>query len=254
VLETHELTKLFGGLSAINSLSLSVEEGEIVGLIGPNGAGKTTFFNLVTGFIPPSAGTVTFQGRDITGLPPHAIARVGLIRTFQLVRLLPDFTVLQNMVAATHLYPEIGFLEAILNTARYRRKEKDIAESIRAILQFVGLTGVENVAARNLPHGHQKILGIAIALAAKPKLLLLDECLGGMNNAEVDATLEIIAEIRRRGTAILLIEHNMRAVMSICDRLVVINFGTEIAKGMPEEVRQNPEVIKAYLGAATHAA
>ena len=254
MLETRELTKYFGGLCAINSLSLNVEAGEIVGLIGPNGAGKTTLFNLVTGFIPPTGGKITFQGKNIVGLKPHAIARLGLVRTFQLVRLLPDFTVLQNMVAATHLYPEIGFLEAILNTAGYRRKEQEVAESIQGILQFMGLTGAENVAARNLPHGHQKILGMAIALAAKPKLLLLDECLGGMNNAEVDATLAIIAEIRRRGTAILLIEHNMRAVMSICDRLVVINFGTEIARGLPEEVKQNTEVIQAYLGAATHAA
>ena len=254
MLETSDLTKNFGGLCAVNSLSLEVREGEIMGLIGPNGSGKTTFFNLVTGFIPPTRGRITFQEKDIVGLKPHAIARLGLVRTFQLVRLLPDFTVLQNMVAASHLYPGVGFLEAILNTPRYRQKEREVADSIKDILRFVGLTGAEKTAARNLPHGHQKILGIAIALAARPKLLLLDECLGGMNNAEVDAALGIIAEIRRGGTAILLIEHNMRAVMSICDRLVVINFGTEIARGLPEEVKQNTEVIRAYLGAATHAA
>ncbi len=254
MLETKNLTKYFGGLRAINEVSVNVGAGEIVGLIGPNGAGKTTLFNLLTGFIPPTEGSITFEGKEIAGLKPHTIARLGLVRTFQLVKLLPDFTVLQNMVAATHLYPGVGFLEAIFNTARYRQKEREISESIREIINFVGLTGVEEVAARNLPHGHQKVLGIAMALAAKPKLLLLDECLGGMNNAEVDSTLQIIAEIRRRGTAILLIEHNMRAVMSICDRLFVISFGTEIARGLPEEVKKNEEVIKAYLGAARHAA
>jgi branched-chain amino acid transport system ATP-binding protein len=254
MLETSGLTKYFGGLCAINNLDLNVNAGEIVGLIGPNGAGKTTLFNLVTGFLRPTSGGITFEGRDIVGLKPHTIARLGMVRTFQLVRLLADFTVLQNMVAASHLHPGVGFLEAILNTARYRKKEEQVNTDIMKILQFVGLSDTKAVVARNLPHGHQKILGIGMALAAHPKLLLLDESLGGMNPAEVDAALGIIAEIRREGTAILLIEHNMRAVMSICDRVMVINFGTEIARGLPDEVKRNDEVIRAYLGTGQHAA
>ncbi len=253
MLETQRLTKHFGGLTAINSLDLTVNGGEIVGLIGPNGAGKTTFFNLVTGFLRPSNGKITFDGKDIVGLKPHTIARLGMVRTFQLVRLLADFTVLQNMVAASHLHPGIGFVEAIFNSAKYRRKEEQISGEIERILRFVGLSDMKMTVARNLPHGHQKVLGIAMALAAHPKLLLLDESLGGMNPAEVDQALKIIAEIRREGTAILLIEHNMRAVMSICDKVVVINFGTEIARGLPDEVKRNEEVIRAYLGAGQHA-
>ena len=175
MLETSGLTKYFGGLCAINNLNLNVNAGEIVGLIGPNGAGKTTLFNLVTGFLRPTNGGITFEGKDIVGLKPHAVARLGMVRTFQLVRLLPDFTVLQNMVAASHLHPGIGFLEAILNTAGYRSKEEQVSKDITKVLQFVGLSDMKAVEARNLPHGHQKILGIGMALAAHPKLLLLDE-------------------------------------------------------------------------------
>jgi branched-chain amino acid transport system ATP-binding protein len=248
MLETKGLTKYFGGLCAIKNLHLNVNAGEIVGLIGPNGAGKTTVFNLVTGFLHPTSGEIIFDGKDIVGQKPHVIARLGMVRTFQLARIFHDFTVLRNMVAASHLSPKIKFWEALLNNSRYRHKEADILDNIMKILHLVGLNDMTDVVSRNLPHGHQKMLCIAIALAANPKLLLLDEPLGGMNPAEVDTALKIIVKIRKQGTAVLLIEHNMRAVMSICDRLLVLNFGREIAKGSPEEVRNNQEVIQAYLG------
>ena len=249
MLETIGLTRYFGGLCAVNEISLTVGAGEIVGLIGPNGAGKTTVFNLLTGFLKPSKGSVNFEGKDITGLKPHAIAALGMVRTFQLVRILPGFTVTQNMIAASHLHPRIGLWEAIFNTPRYRRKEKEVLAGLTETLELVGLTKMKDTLARNLPHGHQKMLGIAMALAARPRLLLLDESLGGMNQSEVENALGIMDQIRRRGIAILLIEHNVQAVMTICDRVYVINFGTEICRGLPDEVKQNQDVIAAYLGA-----
>ena len=254
MLETKGLTKDFKGLRAVSNLDLNVDAGEIVGIIGPNGAGKTTVFNLVTGFLQPTDGKVIFEGKDIVGQKPHAIAESGIVRTFQLDRIFHDFTILQNLVTASHLYAKIGFWEATLNTSRYRKKNRNTWDHAMEIMQFVGLGDKKDEIARNLSHGHQKMLGIAIALAANPKLLLLDEPLAGMNPAEVSRALETIGEIRARGTSVLLIEHNMRAVMSICDRIVVLNFGTEIARGLPEEVKQNKEVIKAYLGAGEHAA
>ena len=254
MLETKGLTKDFKGLRAVSNLDLNVDAGEIVGIIGPNGAGKTTVFNLVTGFLQPTDGKVIFEGKDIVGQKPHAIAESGIVRTFQLDRIFHDFTILQNLVTASHLYAKIGFWEATLNTSRYRKKNRNTWDHAMEIMQFVGLGDRKDEIARNLSHGHQKMLGIAIALAANPKLLLLDEPLAGMNLEEVSKALETIGEIRARGTSVLLIEHNMRAVMSICDRIVVLNFGTEIARGLPEEVKQNKEVIKAYLGAGEHAA
>ena len=254
MLQTKNLTKHFKGLCAVNNLNLSIDGGEIVGIIGPNGAGKTTTFDLITGFLQPTNGSILFEGKDITGRKPHRIAKDGIIRTFQLDRIFHHFTVLQNVVAASNLVARIGFWEAVLNTSTYSRKDKSTWDHAKKILQFVGLDDKKNEIARNLSHGHQKMLGIAVALAANPKLLLLDEPLAGMNPVEVTRALETIGQIRGRGIAVLLIEHNMKAVMSICDRMVVLNFGTEIARGSPEELKQNEEVIQAYLGAEENAA
>lgn len=249
MLKTRKLTKHFKGLSAVSNLDLTVEAGEIAGIIGPNGAGKTTVFNLVTGFLRPTCGRVLFEKRDITGQKPHTIAEIGMVRTFQLDRIFHSFTVLQNVVTASHLHARIGFWEALLHSSQYRKKDKNTWDYAMKILQFTALADKKDEIARNLSHGHQKMLGIAIALAANPKLLLLDEPLAGMNHAEVSRSLEIIREIRRQGTSVLLIEHNMQAVMSICDRILVLNFGTEIARGTPREIQQNKDVIQAYLGA-----
>jgi branched-chain amino acid transport system ATP-binding protein len=253
MLQVRKLTKNFKGLCAVDNLDLDVDKGEIVGIIGPNGAGKTTVFNLITGYLKPSRGNITFEGRDLTGLQPHVIARCGIIRTFQLDRIFHDFSIIQNVIAASSLNAKIGFWEAAFSTSGYRRKYEETRTKALEVLSFVGLIERKDELARNLSHGHQKLLGIAIGLAASPKLLLLDEPLGGMNPAEVNRTLGIIGEIRKPGTAILLIEHNMRAVMSICDRLVVINFGVEIARGTPDEIKTNQEVIRAYLGTGEHA-
>jgi branched-chain amino acid transport system ATP-binding protein len=254
MLETRQLSKHFKGLVAINNVDFNINKGEIVGVIGPNGAGKTTFFNLVTGFLKPTSGRISFEGRDITGKPPYTIAGMGIVRTFQLDRIYHEFTVLENVEIASHLQARISFLESIFKTRLYRKKEKMASENATQILQFLGLQDKREELARNLSHGHQKLLGIAVALAAKPRLLLLDEPLAGMNVQEVGHTLELIREIRTRGTAVLLIEHNMRAVMSACDRLMVLNFGTEIARGTCEEIQRNKDVIQAYLGAKRNAA
>jgi branched-chain amino acid transport system ATP-binding protein len=248
MLETRELTKNFKGVQAVSNLDLNVNTGEIVGIIGPNGAGKTTVFNLMTGYLQPTKGKVIFNGKDITGQKPHVIAKHGVVRTFQLDRIFHNFSVIQNVETASYLYAGIGLSEAAFNTSGYRKKNRDTSEHAGKILKFMRLDDKKDEIARNLSHGHQKLLGIAIALAANPKVLLLDEPLGGMNPAEVDRTLEIIGEIRKQGTAILLVEHDMQAVMKICDRIVVLNFGMEIARGSPEEVQKDKEVIQAYLG------
>jgi branched-chain amino acid transport system ATP-binding protein len=254
MLEIRGLNKYFGGLAAVSELDLSINQGEIVGLIGPNGAGKTTVFNLVTGFLRPTKGKIVFEKKDITGKMPCFIAGRGIVRTFQATSVFPDFSVMQNIIVACHLKLKIGFVEAVLHTPSSHRKEEYILHRALEITQLVGLDEERDIPAKNLPHGHKRILGVAIALASEPKLLLLDEPLSGMNAEEVSEALTLINRLWQNGTTILLIEHNMRAAMSLCQRIVVLNFGKKIAEGSPEEVRENKEVIKAYLGAGEHAA
>lgn len=252
LLETKGLTKYFGGLVAVSQLDMHVNQGEIVGLIGPNGAGKTTIFNLITGVLRPTRGEIIFDGKDITGKKPHVTAKMGIGRTFQAAYLFADFTVLENIVASFYLYPRSGFWEAMFNTPGYRKKEEYILNQAMEILQLVGLDKVKDELAKNLPHGYQKVLGVARALAVKPKLLLLDEPIAGMTRDEIDFSLTAFEKVRSQGITFLLVEHNME-IMSLCDRVIVLNFGNKIAEGLPEEVRQNEDVIQAYFG-GEHAA
>jgi len=249
LLEVRGLTKRFGGLVAVNDFDIEVAEGEIVGLIGPNGAGKSTVFNLITGVLKPTAGKVFFDGKDITGKPPDKVAALGIGRTFQLNPLFPDFTVLENVTASFHLHPHSNLLQIFFNTKTYRQNEAFIREKAKEILEIVGLSEVANELAKNLPHGHQKMLGVARALATRPRLLLLDEPLAGMNPSEIGRSLDAIRGMRDNGITVLIVEHNMQ-VLRLCDRVVVISFGKKICEGTPAEVRANREVIAAYLGSA----
>jgi branched-chain amino acid transport system ATP-binding protein len=247
LLETKGLTKYFGGLAAVNTLDISVREGEILGLIGPNGAGKTTVFDLITGFLRPSSGSIIFDNREIQGENPHLIAKWGVGRTFQFAYLFSDFTVLENVVASFYLYPRCGFWEGLLRTRSYKRKEDAILSQALEIVKLVGLEKEKNTLGKNLPHGHQKLLTMARAMAIRPKLLLLDEPVGGMYFDEVNLTISVIERIRSQGTSIILVEHNMR-LMHLCDRVIVLHFGQKIADGSYEEVKKDKRVVKAYFG------
>lgn len=248
LLRVEELTKRFGGLQAVSKLDLHVDSGEIVGLIGPNGAGKTTVFNLLTGAHRPTGGKVIFEGKDITGWRPHSVAALGMVRTFQITNIFSNFTVQENLALACNLKAGINYWGSVFRTRRSRAKERQVLQRCDEILETVGLESVKTANAGTLAHGHKNLLGIAIALAAEPKLLLLDEPLAGMNAREVLEALDIIRKLWENGTSILLIEHNMKAAMSLCERLVAISFGRKIAEGTPAEIRANESVIEAYLG------
>ena len=252
LLEINKLSKHFGGLVAVDQLNMSVSEGEIVGLIGPNGAGKSTVFNLITGVFLSSEGTVIFNGKVITNISPYKIAELGIGRTFQMNPLFPDFTVLENVTASFQCRPKSNWLEMFFNTPSYIRNEASILTRSIEILRLVGLYKVKDELAKNQPHGYQKMLGIARALAVRPKLLLLDEPLSGMNPEEIEFTMTAIRKTREQGVTIVLVEHNMR-ILELCDRVVVISFGKKIAEGVPKEVRENKEVIQAYLGGRSRA-
>jgi branched-chain amino acid transport system ATP-binding protein len=247
ILEITGLTKNFGGLTAVSNIDMKVDDGEILGLIGPNGAGKTTFFNLITGVIRPTNGKVVYKGKDITGKKSHEVAELGIGRTFQLNPLFPNFTVLQNVLSSFQLRPRSSLAGTFFNTRIYRKNEAYILKQSLEILELVGLYKVKDELAKNQPHGYQKMLGVARALAIKPDLLLLDEPIAGMNPDEIENTIEAIKRTSQLGVTIILVEHNMK-ILEICNRVVVINFGQKIVEGAPQEIKENPEVIKAYLG------
>jgi branched-chain amino acid transport system ATP-binding protein len=248
LLELDRVSKRFAGLTAVRDLSFRVEEGEIRGLIGPNGAGKTTTFNVISGFYRPTAGAIRYRGKPISGLKTSRIAADGLVRTFQSTTLFHEMTVLENMLVGCHLRARSGLFAAIFGTDHARCRAAE--QRAREVLDFIGLTQRRDELAANLPHGLQKALGLAIALASAPKLLLLDEPFAGMNSEETRGMMRLVRKIRDGGVTVLLVEHDMQAVMGLCDRITVLNFGELLAEGSPHEIRAHPEVVRAYLGTA----
>lgn len=248
LLETENVTKRFGGVTAVKSVSITVNRGEIVGMIGPNGSGKSSFVNLLSGIYKPDAGDIFFEGDKITGLPSHLITRKGIARTFQNLRVFSNVSVLDNLLIGRHCKIENSLINIYFNPASARRIERDSEASVRALLEMVDLSTRMNDFARNLPYGSQRLLEICRALASEPKLLLLDEPCAGMNPSEVDVLSCFLKDLQKRGTTIFIIEHNMKFIMSVAERILVLNAGEKFREGAPALIQKDPEVQKIYLG------
>jgi branched-chain amino acid transport system ATP-binding protein len=248
ILRVEGLTKDFGGLRALDTVALNVQQGEILGLIGPNGSGKTTMLNVITGFLKTTAGNAIYKEELLTGLKPHQIAKKGVTRTFQLTSLFPDLTVVENIICGRHLYSKSSFFGSLFGSKGYREEEAKQSQEVMDVLMFVNMQEKAGMVARNLPAAEQRILEIAIALAAKPKLLLLDEPASGMNLPEAENAMELIRSIQQTGTTVVIVEHNMKVIMQLCSRIAVLNQGIKIAEGTAEEISKNEEVISVYLG------
>ncbi|MCM2263911.1 MAG: ABC transporter ATP-binding protein [Desulfuromonadales bacterium] len=248
MLDIHGITCVFGGLTALDDVSFSARAGEITGVIGPNGAGKTTLFNIITGIYTRSAGRITLEGSDISGLPPERLTRLGLVRTFQNIELFGKMSVLENVMVGLHTRSRSGFIACAFKLPQHLREERRIREQAQELLEFVGIADLADMAAANLPFGKGRMLEIARALAVQPRIMLMDEPAAGLNSRETWQLGDLIRKIRETGVTVVLVEHDMELVMDICDTIVVLNLGRKLAEGTPRQIQENPEVIAAYLG------